>query len=186
MACVNNTETQITHLTICLEACLTHPFNPGYSLKNTYTPMAYNKLEFNKFRVRTPIKSFRDLDVYKNTTSLCVDIFNLKLPEKYRKNDKLREELKILYNLSKHIPRLIAESHSQKFSNLNQATGKLEKTAQITNLAISKIDFLSLAVDESQFRESLLELVKKYQTNKTKILNLKKSWIRWQEKCGNQ
>lgn len=135
-------------------------------------------LEYKKFRVRTPIKSFRDLDVYKNTTLLSAEIFKLKLPEKYRKSEKLRTEMSTFYNLSKIIPLFIAESHSQKFSNLKGALLKLEKTAQIVNVVITKIDFLGAVVDDVDFKNTLLDLIKNYQINKRKILNLKKAWDR--------
>jgi len=39
--------------------------------------MAYQKQEYNKYRVRTPVKSFRDLDVYRQTTLLSSEIFKL-------------------------------------------------------------------------------------------------------------
>ena len=142
-------------------------------------------LEYKKFRVRTAIKSFRDLDVYKNATQLSADIFKLKLPEKYRKSEKIKAELNILFDLSKNIPRLIAESHSQKFTDLPGASGKLEKAAQICNLIVSKIDFLSIVVDDAEFRGLLLTILNKYPTNKMKILNLKKAWNKvWGDKKG--
>ncbi len=135
-------------------------------------------LEYKKFRVRTPIKSFRDLDVYKNTTQLAADIFKLKLPEKYRKSEKIKNEISILFDLSKNIPRMIAESHSRKFTNLSNALAQLEDAAQLINLIIAKIDFLSIVVDDQDFRGLLLAIVNKYPTNKIKILNLKKAWSR--------
>ena len=35
----------------------------------------YSKLEYKKFRVKSTIKSFRDLEVYKKTTHLAAEIF---------------------------------------------------------------------------------------------------------------
>jgi hypothetical protein len=135
-------------------------------------------LEYKKFRVRTPIKSFRDLDVYKNTTMLAADVFKLKLPEKYRKSEKIKNELAILFDLAKNVPRMIAESHSRKFTDLPGASAHLEDTAQLINLIIAKIDFLSIVVDDPDFRGLLLAVVNKYPPNKVKILNLKKAWNR--------
>ncbi len=135
-------------------------------------------LEYKKFRVRTSIKSFRDLDVYKNTTMLSADIFRLKLPEKYRKSEKIKKELDILYDLSKNVTRLIAESYGEKFTDLKSSLGKLEMAAQICNLAISKLDFLTIVIDEPEFRGLLLGILNKYPPNKLKILNLKKAWDR--------
>jgi hypothetical protein len=133
-------------------------------------------LEYKKFRVRTPIKSFRDLDVYKNTTMLAADVFKLKLPEKYRKSEKIKTELVILFDLAKNVPRIIAESHSRKFTDLPGASAHLEDAAQLINLIIAKIDFLSVVIDDPDFRGLLLTIVNKYPTNKIKILNLKRAW----------
>ena len=58
------------------------------------------KLEYQKFRVRTPIRTFRDLDVYKDTTRLAADIFNLKIPSVLK---KLNQEFELLYGLAKNI-----------------------------------------------------------------------------------
>ena len=42
--------------------------------------MAYQKEEYNKYRVKTSVKSFRDLEVYRQTTLLCSEIFKF-IPE---------------------------------------------------------------------------------------------------------
>ena len=109
---------------------------------------------------------------------LSADIFRLKLPEKYRKSEKIKKELDILYNLSKNITRLIAESYGEKFTDLKSSLRKLEMAAQICNLAISKLDFLTIVIDEPEFRGLLLGILNKYPPNKLKILNLKKAWDR--------
>lgn len=139
--------------------------------------MTYN-LEYKKYRARTPIKTFRDLDVYKNTTILSAEIFGLKLPEKYRKKSGLQEELLKLKNLSMFIPRFIAEGHSQKFENLSAGMAKLENGAETINLIIAKIDFIGAVVEDNNFKNTLLEFIKKYQIQKRKILNLKRAWNR--------
>jgi hypothetical protein len=140
--------------------------------------MPYSNLEYKKFRVRTPIKTFRDLDVYKNTTQLAADVFSLKLPEKYRKSEKIKNELAILFDLAKNVPRGIAEAHSEKFADLSGACRKLEGTTQLINLIIAKTDFLSIVVNDPDFRGKLLDIINKYPKNKIKILNLKKAWNR--------
>lgn len=133
-------------------------------------------LEYRNFRVRTPVKSFRDLEVYRYSTKLAADIFNLDLPTGFKKNQSLKDEVDILKNISKHIPRLIAESYGEKFSNLNQACITLEKSAQTISLIISKIDFLNALIDDSEFKEKTGNILKKYQVTRLKILNLKKAW----------
>jgi hypothetical protein len=140
--------------------------------------MAYNKYSPKKYRARTPIKTFRDLEVYKEATALSVEIFNLKLPEKYRKKKKAMDELTILYDLSKHIPRLVAEGNSKKFDNLQAGMMKLEKAAEISNLIVSKLDFLQAIIENEDFNEQMIDLLKRYERNKMRVLNLKRAWGR--------
>jgi len=140
--------------------------------------MAYKKLEYKKFRVRSSIKSFRDLDVYKNTTLLSAEIFLLKLPEKYRKKKGLQDELEKLKQISKFVPKLISESYGDKFTSLELASDKLEKSAHIIDSAITKADFLNAIIDNEDFRGKVLEIIKKYQVSRRRILNLKRAWNR--------
>lgn len=133
------------------------------------------KLEYQKFRVRTPIRTFRDLDVYKDTTKLAADIFNLKLPATIK---KLGKEFEFLHNLTKHIPRLIAESYGNKFDSFTLSQAKLEKTSELISDIISKIDFLIISCENAEISVLLAEFLKKYQLQRRKILNLKNAWRR--------
>jgi hypothetical protein len=51
-------------------------------------------MTYQKFRVKTPIKSFRDLEVYQESIKLAAQIFRLKPPPKLE--EELSEEIKIL------------------------------------------------------------------------------------------
>ena len=55
-------------------------------------------MNYNKFRVRTPVKTFRDLEVYQESTKLAAQIFNLKLPTKYK--EETAEEIQNLKQMS--------------------------------------------------------------------------------------
>ncbi len=137
--------------------------------------------------MRGPIKSFRDLDVYTKSTALSAEIFALRAP----KNFELDEELKILKDLSKYIPKMIAESYGNRFDNFAVAERKLEKTAEIITAIISKLDFIilvlkgkekiSLAEEIKEFQEKMERLLKDYSTLRAKTLNLKRAWIRINE-----
>lgn len=129
------------------------------------------------FRVKSPIKSFRDLDVYKQTTILSSEIFKLKIPKKFA---LLEEEIKLLKNISKQVPRFIAESYGDKFNDKNIAFKKLEKAMQYISDIITKSDFIIAFIgeDQNELKENFLGLVKKYQFQRIKILNLKRAWQR--------
>lgn len=140
-----------------------------------YSFRAAGPMEYKKYRVKSPVKSFRDLEVYKRTTQYAAEIFQIKLP---KTDAALQQELDILKDLAKHPPRLIAESYGDKFSDFALALGKLEKTAQIISNVITKIDFLVISVQDGGSKDALNSLLKKYQTQRVKVLNLKRAWVR--------
>jgi hypothetical protein len=129
---------------------------------------------YKKFRVRTPVRTFRDLEVYQESTKLAAQIFNLKLPGRYKKETV--EEIESLKQMSKIIPKLIVESYNDKFNDFKIADRKLEIAAQTINLIIAKLDFLNAFVENTEFRNLLSDILKRYQRNKFKIINLKKAW----------
>ncbi|MFC1596207.1 hypothetical protein ACFL4D_02870 [Candidatus Margulisiibacteriota bacterium] len=143
-------------------------------MKNKYA----NNLEYaeQSYKVRPIIKSFRDLDVYKNTMKLSAEIFWLEIPSGLKRNSKLKDESEILFDLSKMVPKLIAESHGDKYYHLPMALQKAEKAARVVSNLITKIDFLMAAVDDNEYKEKLLAISKKYQYARPQIINLKSSW----------
>lgn len=134
-----------------------------------------SKPEYKNYRVKSPIKTFRDLEVYKNTTLLVAEIFQIKIPESFR---PLEKEFEILKDIAKPIPKLIAESYGDKFSDINFALNKLEKAMQLISDVITKIDFLVVSIAEQETKETLNKILRKYQIQRVKILNLKRAWDR--------
>lgn len=147
--------------------------------------MAYKpkgKLEYKKYRVRGHIRSFRDLEIYKHTTLLSSQLYLLELPKNLKGKKLLEEELAILRNLSKQTPRLIAESYGDRFTNMDLAYQKLEQAAQQITATIAKMDFLIAAIENTETKQEFIKLISRYQTQRRKILNLKKAWERAEEK----
>ncbi|MCF7856583.1 hypothetical protein K9N08_03435 [Candidatus Gracilibacteria bacterium] len=136
------------------------------------------KPEYQKFRVRSGIKTFRDLEVYQQSNQLSAEIFQFKLPPKAKNRRNLTVEIDKLQTWTKQIPRLIAESYGDKFGNLSQSLGKLETAAQLISGIIAKIDFLLASLEHSDSKELLLQWLKKYQIQRVRILNLKRAWGR--------
>ncbi len=148
--------------------------------------MAYQKQEYNKYRVRTSVKSFRDLEVYRQTTLLCSEIFKF-IPEikKIKKDKCLLDEFKILYSLSKLIPKLIAESYGDRFSSNELAFSKLEQAMRIIANIITKIDFITATIENNDIKEALNKILSKYQKQRVKINNLRRAWTRvYQDRGG--
>lgn len=146
------------------------------NLQYKKTPSQSNfKFEYKKFRVKSAIKSFRDLEVYRKTNELASEIFIIKISRSYA---NFKPEFDILRDMAKTIPKLIAESYGDKFSGLNLALGKLEKAAQIISGVITKIDFLIISIDDAEIKDTLNKILRKYQIQRVKVLNLKKAWSR--------
>ncbi len=112
------------------------------------------------------------------TTNLSAELFNLKMPNKYKRNKNVAEEMNNLREASKMVPRLIVESYSDKFSDLDLASQKLEKAAAVVNILVGKMDFINAIVDDPDFRTNLTEILNRYQRNKMRIINLKRAWNR--------
>jgi len=126
-------------------------------------------LEYKKFRVRGHIKSFRDLEVYKQTTLLASKTIQMNLEE------TLQEQ-------ARKIPKTIAKSYGEKFVNRQHAYEMIEQTAQNISELITEMDLIIALTEKSEDKEPFLDLIKKYQIQKRKILNLKKAWIRIEKK----
>ena len=150
--------------------------------------MAYQKQEYSKYRVRTPVKSFRDLDVYRQTTLLSSEIFKFIPIIKRSKKDKyLLNEFEILYSLSKLVPKLIAESYGDRFSSNEMAFNRLEQAMRIIANIVTKIDFITATIENNDIKESLNKVLAKYQKQRVKINNLRRAWVRvYQERGGFQ
>ena len=64
------------------------------------------------------------------------------------------------------------------------AYAKLEQSAQNISDIITKIDFVIALTIENDLKQDLIKLINKYQIQRRTILNLKKAWIRIQDKYG--
>lgn len=137
--------------------------------------MPYQKPDYKKYRVKSAIKSFRDLEVYRQTTQLCVEIYQILIPKQAK---ALAKEFDILKDLAKPVPKLIAESYGDKFSSFNLAVEKLEQAMRLISNIIAKLDFLIISLEEPEIKENLNKILKKYQIQRVKILNLERAWKR--------
>lgn len=139
----------------------------------------YGKPEYKNFRVKTPIKSFRDLEVYSETVKYSAEIFNIVSRVRRKKvSGRLNDEYEKLYELAKYVPKLIAESYGDKFSSMALAVNKLENTMRLIANLVTKIDCLVGLVEDEEIRDDLIKIIAKYQKQRVKINNLKKAWSR--------
>ena len=132
--------------------------------------MEYKKYHKNNFRVRSPIKSFRDLEVYQTTIKLSNMLLDL---------DFLNDEKQEIKKISESIPRLIAESYGDKFDSIEIAEQKLDEAITLITNIITKLDILrEKFLEVKEKKEVLDKLIIKYGYQKLKVLNLKRAWKR--------
>ncbi|MFH0922387.1 MAG: hypothetical protein V1913_18735 [Fibrobacterota bacterium] len=156
------------------------------------------------FRVKSPVRSFRDLEVYQQTNLLSSKVYRLERefnefvsPSRviFRGSAateasavsmarvSLAEEWSFLKKMSRQIPVWITESYSEKFTDLSSALGKLEDAVRSVSLMTARFDFLLACLDEKEsgnrgLREQIQGIITGYSRQKIKILNLKKAWAR--------
>ena len=136
--------------------------------------MVYDKIRYGKsetksdreyadrYRVRSMIKSFRDLEVYQKTIQLSNEISFLPFLNETEKN-----EIKII---SEKIPQLIAESYGDKFESKEIAKEKLTLCSTLIADIITKIDLLREKFQaQKEQKDSLDRVLTKYQIQKRKI-----------------
>ncbi len=132
--------------------------------------MEYKKYHKNNFRVRSPIKSFRDLEVYRTTIKLSNMLLGL---------DFLNDEKQEIKKISESIPKLIAESYGDKFDSIEIAEKKLDEAITLISNIITKLDiFREKFLEVKEKKEVLDKLIIKYGYQKLKVLNLKRAWKR--------
>ena len=137
--------------------------------------MEYKKSGWNRgysnFRVKSPIKSFRDLEVYQKTIQLSEQITSLDFL-----SEKEILEIKLI---AENIPKLIAESWGDKFDSKELADKKITFAATLITNIITKIDLLREKFSENlEKKETLDRILVNYLTQKRKVLNLRKAWQR--------
>ncbi len=132
-------------------------------------------MEYNSYRVKGPVKLFRDLEVYQKTIQLSDEITNLPFLNK-ESFEKDNEEIK---QIAEKIPKLIAEAYGDKFDSRELAHKKLTESVTLITNAVTKIDlFRERFKEDKKSKEILDNLLTRYQTQKIKVLNLRKAWDR--------
>ncbi|MBU3933841.1 MAG: hypothetical protein KKH11_04175 [Candidatus Omnitrophica bacterium] len=88
----------------------------------------------------------------------------------------MEAELDILRELSKHVPENIAESFGDRYTDRILGINKLEKAAQIISDVITKLDLINILGDDKDFKEIILKIIRDYQIQRRKVINLKRVW----------
>lgn len=135
----------------------------------------YQNQKDSNYRVKSPVKSFRDLEVYQKTVQLSDEITTLPFLNK-KQFEKDAQEIKAI---AESIPRLIAESYGDKFDSKQLAHKKITQAITLITNAITKIDlFRQRFSEDKETKEILDKLLTRYYSQKRKVLNLRKAWQR--------
>lgn len=129
--------------------------------------------------LRTPIRSFKDLEVYQNTYSASIDVVSKIVPKlpKFEQDD-LADQLR---RSAKAIPRLIAEGYSKKHQKkgfqkyLDDAMA--ESNEMIVSLSHAR-DLYSSYVD-AKLCEILIDV---YDKSSRQLYNLATKWKDFKER----
>ena len=147
----------------------------GYNSNKNWRQNQSDSSSSSNYRVKSPVKSFRDLEVYQKTIQLSNQITGLEFLNK-QQYEKDTAEIK---QLAEAIPKLIAESYGDKFDSKELANKKLTEAVTLTTNIITKIDLLRERQKENQENKEILDkLLTNYQNQKLKTLNLRKAWQR--------
>lgn len=132
-------------------------------------------MEYKNYRVKSPLKSFRDLEVYQKTIELSEEITNLDFLNK----KKFEEDIKEIKETTQKIPKLIAESYGDKFDSKELAHKKLTEAVTLITDVITKIDLFKQGfLEDKESTEILSKILTRYSYQKRKVLNLRKAWQR--------
>ena len=132
-------------------------------------------MDYRNYRVKSPVKSFRDLEVYQKTIQLSDEITSLSFLGK----EQFEDDNKEIKSIAEKIPKLIAEAYGDKFDSKEIAHKKLTEAVTLMTNAVTKIDLFRERFREDKSSKEILDnLLTRYQTQKIKVLNLRKAWNR--------
>jgi len=136
----------------------------------------YDKSNYpNSYRVKSPIQTFRDLEVYQKTIQLSNEISNLP----FLNNETSQKEAEQIRETTESIPRLIAEAYGDRYDSKELAHKKITATITLITNIITKIDLLREKLSEDKESKEILDkILNKYQNQKRKVLNLRNAWDR--------
>ncbi len=131
----------------------------------------------DKFSPKKSVKSFRDLDVYRISMELSLDVSKFIIPALEEEGYPLIEGMR---NSSLSIPLFIADAHSIRFADFDKGVATLERAMQSCNKMVVYLE-QSMGLYTKEVDVVLVEdLMKKYITVRGKMFRLMKAWKAWQ------
>jgi hypothetical protein len=138
------------------------------------------KYTFKKtaFRVKKPIRSFRDLEVYQRTNQAATEIMTKIIPLLGDSNSPIKEKL---IDCCLKIPESLATAHSHRFET-GEELRFLEDALEGCNKAVVYLEQArDIFIKDMESRALCDDLIKRYILVRRKIFNLYKAWKRFQK-----
>ena len=147
-----------------------------------YASKAKGKFGSGTFTPRTPVRTFRDLDVYKGTVECAVlitkDIIPVLVKLKYAYCERFSD-------CALAVPLFVAESHSLRFADFALGVGYLEKAMSTANKMIVYLEHIK-GIYGAELDQSLIEdIIGRYVSCRIKMFHLEKSWKRFRVQYGD-
>ena len=128
------------------------------------------------FRVKKPIRSFRDLEVYQSTSQYATEIMTKIIPL-LENNSPIREKL---INACLKIPESIATSHSHRFETGEELKFLDDALENCNKVVVYLEQARDIFVKEIEDRAACDDLIKRYILIRRKIFNLYKAWKKFE------
>ena len=150
----------------------------GYNPSGGFGKASYKK----SFVPRTPVRTFRDLDVYKGTVECAVLISKNIVPELVKLKYSYCERLA---DCALAVPLFVAESHSLRFADFALGVGYLEKAMSTANKMVVYLEHAK-GIYGAELDQSLIEdIIGRYVSCRIKMFHLEKSWKRFRTEYGD-
>lgn len=132
----------------------------------------------SRFRVKRPIRSFRDLEVYQRTSKCATEIMTKVIPLLGEDKSPIRDKLVVC---CLRIPESIAEAHSRRFETQDEFK-VLDDALEGCNRAVVYLEQVrDIFIKDVEGRAVCEDLIKRYILVRRKIFNLYKAWMRFKE-----
>lgn len=129
------------------------------------------------FRVKKPIRSFRDLEVYQRTGEAATEIITKIVPLMGEGGTSVREKL---VECCLKIPESIAIAHSHRFEKGDELNF-LEEALEGCNRAVVYLEQArDIYIKDIEGRAVCEDLIKRYILGRRKIFNLYKAWQKFE------
>lgn len=133
------------------------------------------------FRVKKPIRSFRDLEVYQRSSQCATEVMTKVVPMLEEGKSPLRDKM---VEVALRIPEAIAEAHSHRFEDQDEYK-MLESALEGCNKAVVYLEQArDIYLKDSEGSALCEDLIRRYIFVRRKIFNLSKAWQRFREEKG--